>query len=266
MPERALIINADDLGYDPAVTRGILRAMQEGIVSSATLMVNTPYSGAAAREARGLSLGLHLNLCRGLPVWAAFPSDYLVAGAFSEALAPRLTPDLVEGETLSQLERLDVLVGRPATHVDVHKHLHRHPGILEGLLRAAHAARVPVRSVDEDMRRTLRDRGIPTNDHFFGAAGSEAWWTLERLEQQLAALPKEGVSELMCHPGYAPEAVKSRYGKQREVELATFIHPRARLALSRLGMKPTDYRVLTRPAAPAATAPDSGPPPPGHSR
>ena len=98
MPERALIINADDLGYDPAVTRGILRAMQEGIVSSATLLVNTPYSEAAAHEAHGLALGLHFNLARGLPVWAAFPSDLLVDGAFSEALAPRLTPAVVEGE------------------------------------------------------------------------------------------------------------------------------------------------------------------------
>ena len=96
MSPRALIINADDLGYDPAVTRGILRSMREGVVSSATFMVNTPYSEAAAREAHGLHIGLHLNLARGLPVWAAFPSDALQGGAFSEALAPHLKPDVVE--------------------------------------------------------------------------------------------------------------------------------------------------------------------------
>ncbi len=246
MPASALIINADDLGYDPAVTRGILRAMQEGVVSSATFMVNTPYSEVAAHEARGLALGLHLNLARGLPVWAAFPSDALSGGTFSEPLAARLTPDVVEAETLAQLERLDLLLGRPATHVDVHKHLHRHPGVLEGLARAARAAQVPVRSIDEDMRRTLRTHGVLTNDHFIGDAGSEAYWTVERLEEQLARLPEEGVTELMCHPGYTPEAVKSGYAQQREVELATFLHPRARMALSRLGVKPTDFRVLTQ--------------------
>jgi chitin disaccharide deacetylase len=249
---RALIINADDLGYDPAVTRGILRAMQEGVVSSATFMVNTPYSEAAAPEAQGLSLGLHLNLARGLPVWAAFPSALLQGGAFSEALASRLTPDVVEAETLAQLERLDTLLCQPATHVDVHKHLHLHPGILEGLARAARAARVPVRSINADMRRTLRAHGVPTNDHFLGDAGAEAYWTVERLEEQLAALPEEGVTELMCHPGYTPEAVKSGYAHQREVELATFLHPRAHMALARLGFKPTDFRVLTRPTPPAA--------------
>ena len=42
----------------------------------------------------------------------------------------------------------------------------------------------------------------------------------------------------MCHPGYPPEAVKSGYSAQREVELATFLHPRAREALSRAGSRP----------------------------
>ena len=248
MPPRALIINADDLGYDPAVTRGILRAMQEGIVSSATFMVNTPYSESAAREARGLALGLHFNLARGLPTWAAFPSDYLEGGALSEPRAQHLTPDVVEAEALAQLERLDALLGQPATHVDVHKHLHRHPAILEGLARAARTARLPVRSIDAGMRQALRNLGVLTNDHFIGDAGTEAYWTVERLEEQLAALPGEGVTELMCHPGYTPEAVKSGYAQQREVELATFLHPRAHMLLTRLGLEPTDFRVLTRAA------------------
>ncbi|MFY0571177.1 carbohydrate deacetylase [Archangium lansingense] len=245
-PERALIINADDLGYDPAVTRGILRAMQEGIVSSATLMVNTPYSEAAAHEAQGLPIGLHLNLSRGLPVWSAFPGESLQGGAFSEPLAAHLTPDVVEAEVLAQLERLDMLLGQPATHVDVHKHLYLHPGVFEGLVRAARVLRLPVRSISPDMRRALQAHGVRTNDHFLGDTGAEAWWTLERLEEHLATLPEQGITELMCHPGYTPEAVRSGYAQQREVELATFLHPRAHMALTRLGVKPTDFRVLTR--------------------
>jgi hypothetical protein len=248
VPERVLIINADDLGYDPAVTRGILRAMREGVVSSATFMVNTPYSEAAAPEARGLSIGLHLNLARGVPVWEGFPRELLVDGALSEPLAAKLPTDVVEAETLSQLKRLEALLGQPATHVDVHKHLHRHPGVLEGLARAARIAGLPVRSIDEGMRHTLRYLGVATNDHFLGDAGSEAYWTVERLEAQLAALPPGGVTELMCHPGYRPEAVKSGYAGQREVELDTFLHARAREALARLGVKPTGFGALTRAA------------------
>ena len=38
-----LIINADDLGIHPAINAGILSAYEQGIVSSATLLVTTPY-------------------------------------------------------------------------------------------------------------------------------------------------------------------------------------------------------------------------------
>ena len=40
-----LIVNADDFGYTPGVTSGILRAQREGIVTATTLMVNAAGSG-----------------------------------------------------------------------------------------------------------------------------------------------------------------------------------------------------------------------------
>lgn len=245
MSARALIINADDLGYDPAVTRGILRALREGVVSSATFMVNTPFSEAAAHDTQGLALGLHFNLARGTPVWTGFPPELLDSGEFVEARAASLPVDTVEAEALAQLDRFQKLLGRPATHVDVHKHLHQHPNVLSGLIRAARATGLPVRSIDAAMRQELLAHGVPTNTHFLGDAGAEAYWTLERFEATMATLPASGVIELMCHPGYRPEAVRSGYSAQREVELDTFLHPRARQALAHAHITPTDFRVLT---------------------
>ncbi|MBU8895398.1 ChbG/HpnK family deacetylase [Corallococcus sp. M34] len=242
---RAVIINADDLGYDPAVTRGILRALREGIVTSATLLVNTPWSAQAARDARGLSVGLHLNLARGTPAWSAFPTALLNDGLFDESRAPTLPPDVAEAECLSQLERFHALAGQRPTHVDVHKHLHRHPGVLEGLIRAARATGLPVRALDPAMHRAFASRGVASPSHFLGETGATAHWTLERLEATVSALPAEGITELMCHPGFAPEQVKSRYAEQREVELATFLHPRASQALARAGVTTVDFRALT---------------------
>ena len=246
----ALIINADDLGYDPAVTRGILQAMREGVVSSTTLMVNLAHSAPAARDARGLAVGLHLNLARGRPTWARFPAALLEDGALSEARAGALPAEVVEAETLAQLAQLEALVGQAATHVDVHKHLHRHPQVLEGLAAAARERGLPVRSLDAPMREALAARGVATNDAFLGDAGAEAYWTPERLEAELARLPAHGVVELMCHPGYRPRTLASGYGAQREVELATFLSPRARQALARAGCVPTDFRVLHGRAGP----------------
>ena len=37
-----LIVNADDFGLTDGVTLGILHAMEHGIVTSTTMMVNTP--------------------------------------------------------------------------------------------------------------------------------------------------------------------------------------------------------------------------------
>lgn len=225
---RRLVLNADDFGYDPAVSRGIEESMREGVVSSTTMMVNTPSSADAATRAAGLAVGLHLELAR-------FESLSSPGRRFVEAEAGALTADFVEREVHAQLDRLVALVGRPATHVDVHKHLHRHPAVLEGLARAARARGLPVRSIDGGMRARLRALGVRTNDAFLGDAGAEAWWTLPRFLAQLDALPADGLVELMAHPGYAP-TLPSGYSAQREVERATFVAPEARAALAARGL------------------------------
>lgn len=246
-----LLINADDLGYDPAVTRGILESMQQGVVSSTTMMVNGPHSEDAGKKVHGagLGIGLHLNLARWAPLSKLVPRSLLGPdGGFVESKVVELSADVVESETLAQLQRLHELTGRPASHVDVHKHLHRHAAVLEGLARAAKTQKLPVRSIDPAMRRALVDRGVRTNDAFLGDAGADAYWTPERLRMHLWALPPDGSVELMCHPGYAPITLKSGYGAQREVELATFLSPQARAWLETRQLKPTSWWAL-HPAA-----------------
>ena len=232
---RALIINADDLGYEPEVTRGIVEAMREGVVSSTTFIVNGPHSAAAARAAKGLAIGLHLNLAR----WAKLSAK----GEWDEAQAAALDAVSAAKETHAQIERFHQLTGRKPTHVDVHKHLHRHAGVLEGVAKAAAQHRLPVRSIDKAMRGALRKNKAATNDHFIGdaVASGPAYWSLEQLEKALETLPKSGVIELMCHPGYAPKLIESGYSAQREVELATFTNPSARAWLERLEVTPVSW-------------------------
>lgn len=226
---RRVILNADDFGYDPAVSRGIEQAMRAGVVSSTTMMVNTPHSEEAATRAKGLSIGLHLNLARWRSV--SRPSH-----EFVEAQAHTLEAAFVEAETLAQLDRLQALVGRPATHVDVHKHLHTVPSVLAGLARAAKARGLPVRSIDAAMRQALTDLGVRTNDVFIGDAGKTAWWTMEQFARVVESLPPDGVVELMCHPGFSPSHVTSGYSAQREVELATFCARESKALLEARGV------------------------------
>ena len=58
---RTLIVNADDLGRSEGINRGILEAHRAGIVTSTTLMVNTPWAiDGAARAAKEIGLGIGL--------------------------------------------------------------------------------------------------------------------------------------------------------------------------------------------------------------
>ncbi len=240
---RQLIINADDLGYDPAVDRGLLRAMRKGLVSSATLMVNSPRSAEAAEAARGLAVGLHLNLARFCPVSPDFPPGLLKEGAFVEARAASLPSEAVESETRAQLARAEQLLGRRPTHLDVHKHLHRHAAVLAGVAAVAREVSLPVRAVDGEMRAALRASGVATTECFVGEAGALPYWTLVRFLDALQAL-EPGTTEWMCHPGEPPSQVVSGYGWQREVELLTFTSPEARAALERTDVVLCSFAVL----------------------
>src|SRR4051794_34872451 len=60
--DRILIVNADDFGQSAAITRGIVRAHEQGIVTSTSLMVRCPAAAEAVKHAAGLDLGLHIDL------------------------------------------------------------------------------------------------------------------------------------------------------------------------------------------------------------
>ena len=62
---RYLIVNADDFGQSTGINKGVIQAHEEGIVTSASLMVRWPAAPEAAAYARnrpGLSVGLHVDL------------------------------------------------------------------------------------------------------------------------------------------------------------------------------------------------------------
>jgi len=252
---RLLVVNADDFGLTPGVSRGILEAHRRGIVTSTTALANLPAEpdlDAAAAAEPALGVGLHLNLTRGTPVSppGGVPSLLGEEGRFRRdlaALSERARPDEVRREVEAQLEVFVRRFGRMPTHLDSHHHVHRLPALMEAVTAVALAARLPLRSQDPGFREGLRRYGVATPDHFVGDAGAEPYWTSARLLDVLAALPV-GVTELMCHPGYYDDALAhSRYGRQREVELAALCHPEARATVERLDIRLTHFGRLPAP-------------------
>ena len=245
---RALIVNADDFGLTRGVSAGILAAYRHGIVSSTTVLVTGDPDRRQLDEARavGLGLGLHVNLTLGSPLTRTrslvdgggrFRRDPQRAAAGADARE-------VRAEVEAQIERFEKLVGRPPTHLDSHHHVGLHPPVRDVVLEAARARGLPVRSQDAAARMRARSAGLRTTDHFFGEAGPDAYWSLARTLAALRALPA-GVSEFMVHPGrYDDDLGYSRYGRQREVELAGLGGAAARGAVAALGIALTDFSRL----------------------
>src|SRR5438105_8370278 len=217
---KRLVVNADDLGYDPQIDRGIFEAHSRGIVKSATAMVDTPFAAAALRVApASLALGLHAVVDLGL----------------SRAKG--------ETELQRQIERFTQLRGARPTHLDSHKHHHALPELLAALAAVAAREGLPVRAIDPAMRAQLRAARVRTTEHFLGDAALRPCWTVERLTSAVERL-EEGTTELMCHPGYAPSHAQTSFGVEREEELRALCDPAVREALDRAGAVLISYADL----------------------
>ena len=244
---RYLIVNADDFGLTPGVSRGILDTHEHGIVTSTTAIVTRPIPGDLVARARhsGIGLGLHVNLTLGAPLTGA---RSLTAGDGSfvrdpqRAAAQAAAAD-VEREVQAQVERFHRIFGRTPTHLDTHHHVGLHAPVREVVLQQAGKLAIPVRSQNASARAAARGAGLRTPTHFFGDAGAPAYWTLERTRGHLRRLPP-GVSEFMTHPGYFDDdLVYSRYGRQRETEMIG-LGPEARATVEALGLRLCDFRIF----------------------
>jgi predicted glycoside hydrolase/deacetylase ChbG (UPF0249 family) len=222
--ERWLVVNADDFGQSPGVNRGVARAHEGGIVTSATLMVRWPAAEEAAAYARtnpALSVGLHLDLGEWEYADGEWRARYEVVDDEDG--------DAVEAEVGRQLGAFRRMLGRDATHLDSHQHVHRQEPVRSALRRAGDRLGVPVRHQHPHVRYRgdfygQDARGWPVPDAI----------TVDALVGVLENLP-EGVTELGCHPGEV-DGLDSTYRTERETEVATLCDPRVSAAVRRLGI------------------------------
>ena len=248
-----LIVNADDFNLTAGVTRGILDGHRSGIITSTTVMVNLPGLADAwdlVRDVPSLGLGVHVNLTMGAPVLPADRVPSLVDGGGRfvrdrDRLGEVGAPTEIRDEAAAQANRFVEVFGFPPTHMDTHYHMHRLPRVLAAVLDVAAELRIPVRALTPDMAEAIRRRGLAAVDRAVGDVGQEPYWTIEMLLEFIRTL-EPGVSELMCHPGYADESLSSSsYCVQREGELQALCDPRAKAALTAAGVALIDYRALS---------------------
>jgi chitin disaccharide deacetylase len=216
---RVLIVNADDFGRSPGVNRGIIEAFEDGIVTSASLMVRWPAAAEAAVYARAhpsLSVGLHVDLSEWVYANEEWSPVYQVV--------PDGDPAALAEEVARQVAWFRELLGRDPTHLDSHQHVHRSDPGRSVLVNLAAQLGIPLRECDPRVRYA---------GDFYGQSGKgdplPEYIGVDALLGILHDLPP-GITELGCHPGDGTD-LDSTYAQERLIEVRTLCDPRVRTAL-----------------------------------
>ncbi len=272
---KKLIVNADDYGRTKNVSNGIRQAHSEGIVSTTTVMMNLPGALEAVRlvkaETPTLGLGVHLNLTFGEPLSpeAKVTSITDSQGGFQSKdfyfhHTDEITGNDVEYEWRMQIEAF-LNCGVVLDHLDSHHHIAlASPDLWSLSLRLAKEYgcgvrlpnptdipdevlldALPIDSTDfvrHHALGALDEAGIFHPDHFissfFGPGVS-----LDHLSSILHSLP-EGISELMCHPGFVDEELcaTSGYAKPRQKEFEILTDPMIGQLIQKSGIVLTTFQ------------------------
>ena len=230
---RALIINADDFGLSPGTNRGIIRAFEHGVLTSASLMVRWPAANEAARYARAnpaLGLGLHLDLGE----WAYRDGRWVQL----YRVVPLDEPRLVAEECRRQLAKFRELVGRDPDHIDSHQHVHREGPVSRVVSELASELTVLVRHGVPGVRYCGGFYGQSTEGQPYSAGIS-----VENLVRLIDEVPP-GATEIACHPG-EDDGLDTMYRIEREGEVRTLCDPRVREELNRTGVTLINFRDVT---------------------
>lgn len=132
-----LIVNVEDVGLHPAVTRAVEILAEKGVVTAASI-VPTGLDVEGAARLKGVSLGIHLDILRGRPLshWQGVNSIVDENGMFlnnpvalfEKYAMGKVDHSQVEKEWAAQIERV-LDAGVKATHLTSYKHLHAWPSL-----------------------------------------------------------------------------------------------------------------------------------------
>jgi predicted glycoside hydrolase/deacetylase ChbG (UPF0249 family) len=218
--EKICIINGDDFGASTGINRGVIEAFTNGILTSASLMINMPGSDEAIAlnaEYPELSVGLHVNFTN--------EGDPVIDLGDTEAARVELH---------RQYQHFVDRTGRPPTHIDSHHNIHR-------------IATMRPLFLELSQRHDVLLREHSPVRYFSGFYGQ---WEGEshpehispaQLAHMLETEITPGFTELACHPGYMTDDFSSEYAVEREVELRSLCEPMVRQRARELGIVFVNY-------------------------
>lgn len=249
---RALIVNADDFGMAPGVSRSILQLLSMGRISSTSAMSLTPEwqeEGAMLKEVEARRVGLHVTLTDFAPISSMprlSPGGKLPSfnALCRLAVRGRLPLDEIRAEMERQFAAFADITGFMPAHADGHQHVHQLPGIRDVFLEMCARFQTPYIRVSAmpfrqyiaspkalgitlaslGLRKRAKRMGVACNQSFSGVYGfnPQHGGYGHYFERFLQGLGNGGL--IMCHPGFVDAILKARdpVTDSREEEHAFF--------------------------------------------
>ncbi len=269
---KLLIVHADDVGVTHSVNAATIKALDTGLVNSASIMVPCPWFPEIADFAKAhpdLDFGLHLTLTseRVYYRWGPVASRDKVPSLVDEngyfhhdwTAATKINPKEVELELRAQIDRAYAMGVRP-THLDSHQYRLYENGkdLMEVILRLAHEYKLPV-FVARDWfvgRPYLESTLTPADivlDHTVTISPEvppEKW--ADFYKTALKTL-QPGVTEFVIHVAFADEEMKAATRERdtwgaawRQRDFDFFTSPGFRQLLQEQNIKLVTWRELAR--------------------
>ena len=228
---KKVIFNADDFNLTYGVCKGIVKTNQFGVVQSTSVMVNLPGIEESLRLCNdsSLDLGLHINLTFGKPVLPSEMVSSLVdeKGNFyrkHSLLKEKAKINEIKLEIEAQFEKARKL-NINISHLDSHHNIHLLKGIYDVYKEIAKSEKLPLRSNTPEMTAEFKDQGLITPDNFIDTF----YYQNVRLDylMELTRNMPEGITEIMCHPGYIDSGLMSisHYNLLRKKEFDILTNP-----------------------------------------
>ncbi|WP_188455028.1 chitin disaccharide deacetylase [Virgibacillus oceani] len=214
-----VLFNADDFGLTKGITDGIMESHINGVVGSATLMMNghaVDYTVALAKKHPALKVGIHLVLTWGKPLSDDVPDLvddnglFKYKNTFREMDPPNV--EQVEKEWRAQIDAF-LETGLALHHIDSHHHVHGWEPLRELVVKLAKDYGVPVRYVEtlkENHEILLAD--ALWLDFYGDGVNADIFTELQQLSVDSV--------EVMTHPAIIDDELRqvSSYVEKREEE------------------------------------------------
>lgn len=212
-----LIVNADDFGYTPGISNGIIHGYKNGIITSTTVLTNIPdieEDCLKLLELDNIGIGLHLNLTLEKPLTNGKTIQDNTGYFYDRKHLLFDQLDLIEVETefRAQINQFIKLFNRLPDHLDSHHSIHDHPVLLSITQKLMQEYNLPARRLSS----------VTFIGQFFAKE-----ITPLHLISILKSNSNEDCIEIMCHPGFNDNHLehKSSYNKDRQNELETLCSP-----------------------------------------